>query len=128
MILVVDDHAQVRESVLRLLASHGHVAKAVAGGRQALEFLQTHTPRLIILDFNMPDVDGLGVLRAVRADARLAALPIVMLTASLGYGDTPVEIAALGLQDWIIKASDGWVERLFEAADRYAGHAPGGAA
>jgi CheY-like chemotaxis protein len=120
MILVVDDHAQVRKSVLRLLASHGHVAVAVIGGQQALDFLQAQVPRLVILDFNMPGVNGLDVLRAVRADTRLAALPVVMLTASLHDG-TPAEIASLGVQGWIIKTSVGWVERLLEAAQRYAG-------
>ena len=116
MILVVDDHAQVRTSLLRLLASHGHAATAVAGGRQALEFLLAHTPRLVVLDFHMPDVDGPGVLRVVRGDARLAALPVVMLTASLGTDAPPAEIAALGVQDWIIKASDGWVDPPVAAA------------
>jgi CheY-like chemotaxis protein len=125
MILVVDDHAQVRTSVLRLLASHGYAATAAAGGQEALDFLQTHRPRLIVLDLNMPDVDGLGVLRAVRADTRLIALPVVMLTASLEHDGTPGTIASLGVQDWIVKASDGWVERLLAAAERYAGEGPG---
>ena len=118
MILVVDDYAAVRNSVLRLLASHGYAATAVAGGRQALNVLRSCAPGLIILDLNMPDVDGLGVLRAVRADARLATVPVVMLSACPG-DDAPGEIADLGVQDWIVKASEEWVERLLEAAQRY---------
>ena len=119
MILVVDDELHVRKSVLRLLASFGHAATAVEGGREALDFLLTCTPRLIVLDFNMPGINGLGVLRAVRADARLAALPVVMLTA-LDQNDRPGEIASLGVADWIVKASEGWAERLLEAARRHA--------
>ena len=120
MILVIDDDAQVRKSLFRLLASHGHAVTAVAGGQQALDFLRTRTPRLIIADLNMPGVDGLGLLRAVRADARLAALPVVMLTASHEDDDTTREIASLR-GEWIVKASDEWVERLLEAARRDAG-------
>src|SRR5687768_17128895 len=95
MILVVDNDAQARKSLLRLLASHGHVSTAVDGGRQALDFLQTQTPRLVFIDLNMPDVDGLAVLRAVRADARLAALPVVVLTAALDDDCTVGVIASL---------------------------------
>ena len=120
MILVIDDHVLVRTSILRLLAGHGHDATGVAGGQQALDFLQTHTPHLIILDFNMPGIDGLGVLRAVRADHRLAALPVVMLSACPDDFATTGEIASLGVQDWIVKSSDSWVERLVQAAERYA--------
>ena len=119
MILVIDDHALVRKSVLRLLASHGHVATAVAGGQEALDFLKTHTPRLILLDFNMPEINGLAVLRAVRADTRLAACPVVMLTANVELDVKRGEIASLGVEDWIVKASEKWVERLLEAAERY---------
>ena len=120
MILVVDDHALVRKSVVRLLTSNGYAAMAVAGGREALELLQTNKPRLIVLDFNMPEVDGLGVLRAMRADARLVDVPVVMLTATLDHDATTGEFATLGVQDWIVKASDRWVEQLLGAAERYA--------
>ena len=118
MILVVDNDAQVRKSLVRLLESHGHVVTAVDGGRQALDFLRMHAARLVFVDLNMPDVNGLAVLRAVRADTRLAALPVVILTAALDDDCTVGLIASLG-GACIVKASDGWVDRLLEAADRY---------
>ena len=68
----------------------------------------------------MPEVDGLAVLRAVRADTRLAALPVVILTACSDTDGTTGEFATLGVQDWIVKASEKWVERLLAAAERYA--------
>ena len=119
MILVIDNDAQVRKSLMRLLASHGHDVTVVDGGREALEFLRRHTPRLIVVDLNMPEVDGVAVLRAVRADSRLSALPVVVLTAAVEDGGMTGLIASLG-GDWITKASDGWVERILGAADRYA--------
>jgi CheY-like chemotaxis protein len=122
MILVVDDHAEVRTSVVRLLASYGYDAQAIAGGREALLFLQNNAPKLVILDLNMPDVDGLEVLRAMRMDARLLGLPVVMLTACLDHDGKGDAIMALGVQGWIVKVSHGWAERLVEAAERYAGN------
>jgi CheY-like chemotaxis protein len=121
MILVVDDHDAVRKSAVRLLASQGYQAVAVAGGREALHFLQTHAPGLVVVDLHMPDLDGLDVLRAVRADERIAGVPVVMLTASPDDHDgRGAAAASLGVQDWIVKASVGWTERLLEAAERYA--------
>ena len=120
MILVVDDHDLVRTAVIRLLASHGYTVTGVPGGRQALEFLQTNTPRLIVLDFHMPDLDGLGVLRALRANPLLSQLPVVILSAALYQAAPTGEISSLGVQDWVVKCSERWVERLLEAAERYA--------
>jgi CheY-like chemotaxis protein len=120
MILVVDDHAEVRKSVVRLLASNGYEAMAVAGGREALLFLQTQAPGLVILDLNMPEVDGLDVLRAVRTDARIVGLPVVILTATADDELRRSEVVSLGVQDWIAKVSDGWVARVLKAAERYA--------
>ena len=54
------------------------------------------------------------------ADPRLAATPVVILTASLDHDHTTGDFASLGVQDWIVKTSQGWVERLHEAAERYA--------
>jgi CheY-like chemotaxis protein len=119
-ILVVDDHAEVRKSTVRLLASHGYDAVAVAGGREALLYVQTHTPRLVLLDLNMRELDGLTVLRDLRAQPGLASLPVVLLTAGEENDAARSDAAALAVQDWIVKVSDGWVERVLEAAQRYA--------
>ena len=119
-ILVVDDHAEVRKSIVRLLASHGYDAVAVAGGREALLYLQTHTPSLVFLDLNMRDLDGLTVLREMRAQPRLAILPVVTLTAGDENDAARSDAADLAVQDWIVKVSDGWVERVLEAAQRFA--------
>ncbi|MDQ7834290.1 MAG: response regulator [Humidesulfovibrio sp.] len=65
-ILVVDDDADVREMVCRILESNGYVAIPAAGGRQAVERLQTDTPDLVITDVVMPEVDGFEVLLKLR--------------------------------------------------------------
>ena len=80
-ILVVDDDPMSCQALARLLSRLGDRALCVTGGRQALESLEHHIPRLIILDIMMPEMDGFAVLDAVRADPRLADVPVVMFSA-----------------------------------------------
>ena len=54
----------------------------VSCGREALLFLQTRKPRLVILDFNMPDLNGLAVFGQMRKDPHLADVPVIMFSAS----------------------------------------------
>jgi len=119
MIHVVDDHADTRYVVTRLLKNLGYDAVAVEGGDEAIAYLRDAMPRMVILDCNMPCTDGLAVLTAIRSDARLAALPVVMFS-----GDTDGEqrraIEAVGIQGWIVKASMDWDE-ISRFAKLYAG-------
>jgi len=71
-ILVVDDEADVRELVCRMLESDGYQAVPAEGGRQALERLGSLTPDLVITDVVMPEVDGLELLLKLRSLAPLA--------------------------------------------------------
>jgi CheY-like chemotaxis protein len=105
MILVVDDHADTVGLVVRMLERNGHAAVGAAGGVEALEFLRRAEPDVVILDCDMPRVDGLAVLRAIRADPRLADTPVVLFTANATPGD---EYAALGVQGYAAKDGAGW--------------------
>lgn len=71
-ILVVDDEADVRELVCRMLEKEGYKAVPAEGGRQALEQLASLKPDLVITDVVMPEVDGLEVLLKLRSLAPLA--------------------------------------------------------
>ena len=75
---------------------------------------------MVLLDLNMRELDGLTVLRDLRAQPGLASLPVVLLTAGEENDAARSDAAALAVQDWIVKVSDGWVERVLEAAQRYA--------
>lgn len=79
-ILVVDDAPDDLTLIADAL-QRKHYAVAVAGsGAAALDWLDQHTPRLILLDWVMPDVSGFDVLAAIRCSQRLAALPVIVMT------------------------------------------------
>jgi two-component system, chemotaxis family, chemotaxis protein CheY len=117
MILVVDDHDDTRVLLIKLLKLSGYEAVGVSDGNHALLYLKTHRPKLVVLDCHMPCLDGFGVLRAIRMDAALAHLPVLMFSA-----DPSAEDAALrhGAQGFILKGSLDWA-RLSAAIARHAG-------
>lgn len=95
-------------------------------GAQALSFLHGKTssdlPALVVLDLNLPKVSGLEVLKEIRSDARLAALPVVILTSSSQESDM-ARARALGVQDYLLKvvdfsAFDAVVSRLRDIIER----------
>lgn len=81
-ILIVDDNSTSRRMLSYTLQKQGHAALLAENGRIALEQLALHTVQLILSDIAMPEMDGLMLLRAVRADPRWARLPVIMITAS----------------------------------------------
>ena len=119
MILVVDDHDDTRSLLIKLLKLSEYEAVGVSDGNQALLFLKTHRPKLMILDCHMPCLDGFGVLRAIRSDPALLDLPVLMFSS-----DPESEGHALehGAQEFILKGSLDWA-RLSAAVARYAGSA-----
>ena len=78
--LVVDDSITVRRVTQRLLERHGMRVLTAKDGVDALEILQEHVPDVILLDIEMPRMDGYELATQVRGDARLADIPIVMIT------------------------------------------------
>ena len=100
-VLVVDDNSDMRAYVRQLLSPHYLVA--VAGdGEQALEAVRIARPDLILSDIMMPKVDGLALLKALRADDRLREIPVIILSARTGEGDR-VEGLRAGADDYLAK-------------------------
>lgn len=87
LILVAEDHPVNRELVVFLLQAYGHRTLTAETGLEALELARRHVPDLVICDIQMPGLDGHGVARALRADARLAGTPLLAVTASAMVGD-----------------------------------------
>lgn len=83
-ILVVDDSVTMRKATARLLERQGYKVITARDGVEAMQFLQEVTPDLMLLDIEMPRMDGFEVVRQVRATARLARLPIIMITSRSG--------------------------------------------
>jgi DNA-binding response OmpR family regulator len=101
-ILVVDDDDLIAELVLQILKRAGYDAAAVADGQRMFEFLRTRRPDLIMLDAQMPVMDGFAALTALRSDPLLAYLPVLMMTA-LRNPDHVLHLKALGLAGYIAK-------------------------
>lgn len=84
VVLVVDDCAEDAEIASRILRRQPVVVDVVVtdGGATALDWLKQHVPALVLLDLRMPGVDGMQVLQYANGDARLAGVPIVVVTGS----------------------------------------------
>ncbi len=103
MILVVDDHQETLYAVVRILIYEGYEAKGVASGGEALAFLRQNPVSLVILDFNMPDMDGFEVFHSMRADPAAKAIPVIMFSANDGsIKNRAIEI---GISAYVMKSS-----------------------
>jgi chemosensory pili system protein ChpA (sensor histidine kinase/response regulator) len=83
LVLVVDDSLTVRRVTQRLLAREGYRVTTAKDGLDALEKLAEETPVVLLSDIEMPRMDGFDLARNVRADARWAGLPIIMITSRI---------------------------------------------
>jgi len=101
-VLIVDDDPVMRRLTTRALQNDGYVLTEATNGREALEVMRRETPDLVILDFVMPELDGLDVLRALRADPATVSLPVLMLTSQSDEGSTRAGFDA-GATDYLTK-------------------------
>ncbi|MGH8227542.1 MAG: chemotaxis response regulator CheY [Steroidobacteraceae bacterium] len=101
--LVVDDFSTMRRIIKNLLHDLGYQNVAEADdGNTALPMLQAGGYDFLITDWNMPGMPGLDLLKAVRADAKLAKLPVLMLTAE-AKREQIIEAAQAGVSGYVIK-------------------------
>lgn len=101
--LVVDDFSTMRRIVKNLLHDLGYANVTEADdGKTALPMLQAGGFDFLITDWNMPGMPGIDLLRAVRADAKLAKLPVLMLTAE-AKREQIVTAAQAGVNGYVIK-------------------------
>jgi hypothetical protein len=105
-ILVVDDSSLQRRAIVGLLAPYDCELLEAADGADALEAVRAAHPDLVLLDYNMPVMDGLGFLHALRADPAIAATAVVMLTANSAPA-TLSAAARLRVRDYLVKPCDG---------------------
>jgi signal transduction histidine kinase/CheY-like chemotaxis protein len=118
VVLVIDDDPTVRELLQRALTKEGIRVVSAAGGEEGLRLASELHPTAITLDVMMPGMDGWAVLTALKADAELADIPVIMLTIvddkNLGY--------ALGAADYLTKPVDR--DRLIAILQKYRGEDP----
>ena len=112
IVLVVDDDPDARELLSRHLQRGGYAVRVAANGEEAMQLARTLQPDVVTLDALMPQMDGWAVLSAMKEDAVLAEIPVIMVTIvdnqSIGF--------SLGAADYLIKPIDR--DRLVRAVEK----------
>ncbi len=114
-ILVVDDEKDLISTVEYRLKFSNCLVVTAADGQEGLEKATAEQPDLILLDTNMPVMDGHEMLRELRANPETASIPVIMLTAQYGTQDI-ASASAYGIADYITKPFD--FAELMEKVER----------
>ncbi len=101
-VLLVDDEDQLRRVMRDLLEREGYTVFEAGDGAQALEQVDMHAPDILVLDLNLPGLDGYGVITQMRSRQTTAHIPIIVLTAK-GDEDNEVRVFELGADDFLSK-------------------------
>lgn len=121
-VLCVEDNATNMILVERIVEAEGHELLKAEDGAQALEILSETTPDIILLDINLPGIDGLELARRFKADNRLAPVPLVATTAQVLVGDKERCLEA-GCDDYLPKPLD--IRRLRSVIREYLDNSDG---
>lgn len=102
LILHVEDNFENRMLVRRILESEGYRIIEAESASQALEYLLMNIPQLILLDINMPDMDGYTLVQEIKKNERTSGVPVVAITANVMKGDREKTLQA---------GCDGYIEK-----------------
>jgi CheY-like chemotaxis protein len=100
--LIIDDNRQTADALQQMLGVLEVEARVAYGSSPAIEILRKFTPSLILLDINMPGVDGLEVLAYLRREPRLAPIPVVVITSD-DQPETRARVMKGGAKAMLIK-------------------------
>ncbi|MEQ8675533.1 MAG: response regulator [Aggregatilineales bacterium] len=114
-ILVVDDYAVSLRLMSHILNRADHDVLTADHGLNALDLLEQYQIDLVILDIDMPEINGIAVLKRIRADARFATLPVIMLTAS-GDDRDRVDAIDAGADGFLTKPASS--DEIVDAVNR----------
>jgi len=112
VVLVVEDNELNLKLFCDLLRVHGYRAEAVRDGREVLARAQELRPDLVIMDIQLPNVSGLDLIGAIKADPQIAATPVMAVTAYAARGDEE-RIREAGAEAYVAKPVT--VNRFLEA-------------
>jgi CheY-like chemotaxis protein len=117
-ILVVDDEDDSLEVARYILDFYGANVLVATTGEQAVEIVKTNTPRFIISDLSMPEMDGWELLRVLRSQETTRDIPVIALTAHAMKGDNERALAA-GFQNYLTKplTADTFIHELLLLMD-----------
>lgn len=115
-ILYVEDNVDNRTLVRRVLTAEGYSIIEAVNATQALEILRNTKPSLILMDINMPDIDGYTLTAQIKETPGLEFIPIIALTANVMRGDRERSLEA-GCDGYIQKPID--IDALAEQVERF---------
>ena len=124
-ILLAEDDRFLRKAAETALKRHGFTVLAAVDGEEALRMARADAPDLILLDLIMPKLQGFEVLRALKADAATAAIPVIVLS-NLGQDSDVQQAMEAGAPGYIIKANLSLQELVERVARRWEEGAPDG--
>ena len=110
-ILVVEDNDKNMKLFRDVLQATGYRTLEASTGEQALALASEHRPALVLMDIQLPDMDGLEALDRLRTDERSAAIPVLAVTAQAMHGDRE-RFAAAGFDGYLAKPVD--IDELLE--------------
>ena len=99
-ILVVDDEWEIRDVLSSFLEEKGYEVILASNGEEALELVERVNPQVILLDVNMPGIDGIETCRRLKAAEKSRSIPIIMITA---FQDREIEAYLEGADDFVVK-------------------------
>jgi signal transduction histidine kinase len=105
MVLVVEDNPAMNNAICDILELNSYRVHSANNGQEALDYLQTERPDVILCDIMMPQMDGYTLLRHTRADERLRTLPFIFLTARSSEDDRR-QAKTIGIEDYLVKPVD----------------------
>jgi two-component system, cell cycle response regulator DivK len=115
-ILLVEDNERNRKLVRTILEFRGYEVIECEDGAPSLELARAHRPALVLMDIQLPTMDGITALGRLRADPETAAIPVVAVTASVTPGERD-RVAAAGFNGYVSKPID--VTTFGEMVDRH---------
>lgn len=104
-VLAVDDSASIRRLVDYVLRQAGFNVVLAEDGQEALDYAQENTVDVVLTDINMPNLDGIGLIKGLRALPHYKFVPLLVLTTESGT-DTKMAGKAAGATGWIVKPFD----------------------
>jgi CheY-like chemotaxis protein/HD-like signal output (HDOD) protein len=125
VVLLIDDAAICREPIAATLEARGMTVLCASDGAESLARLNEHRPDVIVLEMGLPDMDGIILLRTLRADPAWNTIPVVVLT-SITTKPMVVAAAELGVKDYILKSQFSLAD-LLKRLDRYVAPSPAAA-
>ena len=123
-VLIVDDDVAVLEVLRRFLTKAGYDIRVASNGAAALELVHSGPPPdLMVLDLMMPVMSGFEVLSALRTNKDWATIPVIVLTATMGYSANHLDVDAMLLKPFDAKDVDAAIQAALESRRKKKGAA-----